>query len=95
MVALLLCIANVNQESAKKSEHWFAIFSAVMVMPACFANMINGFALMVEGRVKLRWKCWMQLIALFAISFPIVGYFFWAYCQRQLSSIGAVDIHSQ
>ena len=85
MLSLLLYIAIVNRDAGNEWEGWFPFFCATVVMPACFANMLNGFVLMVEGQRRLRWKWWMQLSALFLISFPILGYFFWTRTHRQLA----------
>jgi len=54
------------------------------VFPACFANGINGFVLMVEGRIKAGWRWWRELFAVFGIFLPIYGIFYYAKCEREL-----------
>lgn len=63
---------------------WYMKFYMFFVFPAAFANCVNGFVLMVEGRIKGGWPWWRQLAALFGISLPIYGVFHYAKCERAL-----------
>jgi hypothetical protein len=65
---------------------WYMKFYQFFVLPAVFANGVNGFVLMVEGRIRVNWPWWRQLLTLFAISLPVYGVFHYARCLRELSS---------
>jgi hypothetical protein len=62
---------------------WYMKFLVFFGYPAAFANLVNGFVLMLEGR-RAAWPWWRRLAALFAISLPVYGVFHYAKCERAL-----------
>ncbi|MCK4293360.1 MAG: hypothetical protein KAY65_09195 [Planctomycetes bacterium] len=89
VVLLLLLPLFVGIHKAEPYIEWYfstRIFEFI-VLPMCFANGINGFVMMVEGRIKAKWKWWKQIFTIFAISIPIYGAFHYTKCKTELKSL--------
>ena len=66
----------------------FLLQCGIVVFAACFANCINGFVLIAEGRISSKWRSLRQLFTLLAISIPIYGIFYYLKCDRELHKSG-------
>jgi len=86
LVLLLLLSLSLGMRRSEAYVEWYfstSLFKLV-VFPGCFVNGLNGFAMMIQGRLTAKWPWWKQILTLFGISIPIYGMVLYTKREKEL-----------